>query len=82
MKCQENTNQKAKKNLFFFNGERQRKTYTCIEDEMLEASIKMSLFLKTHNLLKVRMIYVRIDAEQTFEYCFHNFSEVWRERRT
>lgn len=49
---------------------------------MLEASIKMGLFLETHNLLKVRMVYVRIDTEQTFEYCFHNFSEVWRERRT
>lgn len=47
---------------------------------MLEASIKMSLFLETHNLLKMRMVYVRIDTEQTFEYCFHNFSEVWRER--
>lgn len=36
------------------NNENQaKKAYTCEQDEMLEACIEMSLFLETHNLLKM-----------------------------
>lgn len=49
---------------------------------MLEASIKMSFFLQTHNLLKMWVIDMGIDSEESFKYCFNNIPEVWGKRCT
>lgn len=44
---------------------------------MLEAGVKMRLFLEIDNLLEMRVVYVGINAEQTFEYRLNNFFKIW-----
>jgi hypothetical protein len=50
--------------------------YMSKEDEVFEASIQMSLLFETDNLMKVGMIYVRVDPKQPLEYCLYHIPEV------
>jgi hypothetical protein len=56
--------------------------YMSKEDEVFKASIQMSLLFETNNLLKMGMIYVRIDPKQPLEYCLYHIPEVHWERST
>lgn len=47
--------------------------------EMLEGCVKMSLFLKGDDILKVGMVDVSIDTKQTFENCLGDCNKVpWK----
>lgn len=48
------------------------KTYACEEDKMLKTSIEMSFFIKVNDLLKMGVIYMCVNSEQTFEYGSNN----------
>ena len=48
-------------------------------DEMLEGGVKMSLFLKGYDIIKVGMIYVSINTEKPFQNCLCYRDEVsWK----
>jgi len=51
-------------------------------DEMLETGVQVGFSTQTHNFLEVAVVYVCIDAEQTFENDFYNRLEVLWERCT
>ena len=46
---------------------------------MLETSVEMSLFVESHNLMKVRIIDVCIDTKQLSQNPLHEILKVWRE---
>lgn len=48
------------------------------KNEMLEAGVEMGLLLQSDNLLKVRVIDVRVHSKQTLEYGFYNLPKVCR----
>ena len=52
------------------------------EDEVLKASVQMSLLFETNNLLKVGMIDVRVNPKQPLEYRLYHIPEVHWERST
>ena len=47
---------------------------------MLEAGVKVSLFLKAHNLLKMCVVNMGINTEKALVYRLHNFLEILWER--
>lgn len=44
---------------------------------MLEASIEMSFFFQTHNLLEMCVIDVSVYTEQSLEYCLNDIQKIW-----
>lgn len=46
------------------------------KDEVFEAGVQMGLLFETDNLLKVRVIYMCINPEQSLENSLHNVPEV------
>lgn len=57
------------------NGE----THVRKQNEVLKASVKMSLLLEADNLLKMGMVYVGINTKQALENCVYNILEVgWK----
>ena len=61
-------------------GENQEVAYPGEQCKMLEAGVKVSLFLKAHNLLKMCVVNMGINTEKALEYCLHNFLEILWER--
>ncbi|WP_242536397.1 hypothetical protein, partial [Vibrio sp. Vb2880] len=52
------------------------------EDKVFEASVEMSFLFETNDFLKMRVVNVCVNSEQSSKDCLHHFLEVWRESCT